>query len=130
MKKIAYAKAIYRQLESTIASKRNMRIALVNTCVRMRLILFSWSSIAAYMFEPLVFFRIFLARFFKMTGAYVSGMKMSGSQEAPARIRATQNVQRQVITDMNAEIEGPITGPKVVAAINMPIARPRGTGSL
>lgn len=66
------------------------------------------------MLEFPVSLRKFCARRFRMTGAYVSGMKIINGKVAPARMSPIQKHQRQSTTATKPDTQGPIIGPKVV----------------
>ena len=77
------------------------------------------SSMGAMMDSSPVCFLNCWARFFRMTGPYVSGKKKKSGQHAPAKMAPIQNAHDQLITDMNPLMGGPKIGPKVVAACPM-----------
>jgi hypothetical protein len=86
---MAYTKAMYRQLQSTIISNRNILIGLVKTTTKSsRMSCFS-SSIGAKAFA-FPSFRIFFALLFSTTGPYVSGIINSNGHVAPAMMSCSQ----------------------------------------
>ena len=59
----------------------------------------------------------------------VSGRKTRKARDAPAMIVPAQNVHRQLVGEMKPETIGEKTGPSIVEAMNMAMARPLVTGS-
>jgi hypothetical protein len=80
---MAYTKAVYRQLQSTIISNRNIRIGLVKTTTRSSRMSFFSSSIGANAFS-FPSFRILFALLFSTTGPYVSGIIKTNGHVTPA----------------------------------------------
>lgn len=59
--------------------------------------------------------RSFCARFFRIVGPCVSGLKRIRGHVAPATIRHSQKLHLQVMVDMNPDEIGPSNGPNMVA---------------
>jgi hypothetical protein len=125
---MAYTKAMYRQLQSTIISNRNIRIGLVKTTTNSwRMSCFS-SSLGAKAFA-FPSFRIFSAFLLSTTGPYVSGINKTRGHVTPARMSCIQYTHLQETTAMYPPASGPHNGPHVVAPMNITIALPRVFGS-
>lgn len=78
-----------------------------------------WISNGDMMLEFPVSLRSLCARRFKITGAYVSGIKITNGKLAPVRISPIQKHQRQLTTATNPETHGPMMGPNVVHFANV-----------
>lgn len=103
-------------MNRTRGSKHIIRNGLVSTVVTIcRKSVFS-SSIGAMIDSSPVSFLNRWARYFRITGPYVSGKKKNNGHDAPAKIAPIQKAHDQLITEIKPLMGGPSIGPKVVAA--------------
>lgn len=94
------------QVKSTMASKAIMCSGRISVTLIICLAPFFSNSMGAKILGFPVSLRMRLARALRIAGAYVSGRKDRTMSEAPAMIKATQKVQRQLTTDTKPEIIG------------------------
>lgn len=91
-----------------------MRIGRVSVTVMVCLMVRFSSSIGATMLLFPDSLRSFRALFCRMTGSYVSGIKIISGSVVTAKMSASQKVHLQLTTEIKPLMTGPTTGPTFV----------------